>query len=194
MSLSNGLREPPARGHRSRQYHYDSNSLILLSRPTAASRLESLHANPAAARFRTTKTVTGRATLEPARIHKLAHNDWLETGVAHQSRSNHQSLAIVAGNRNGKLWLRAVGLAYEDRIGKRIERAHQVCAGQIFLRCDTNTFALHLVGDNSVARWYGIAGVEYDLALKRAAVISTELRQRAIRNGEKERIAEGDCL
>ena len=61
-------------------------------------------------------TVTGRATLEPARIHKLAHNDRLETGVAHQSRSN------------------------------------------------------------------------------RAAVISTELWQRAVRNGEKERIAEGDRL
>ena len=114
-------------------------------------------------------TVTGRTTLEPARIHKFAHNDWLETGVAHQSPGNCQRLAIIAGNRNGKLWIRAVGLAYEDRIGKRVERAHQVCAGQILLRRDTNTFALHLIGDNSVARWYGIAGVEYDLALKRAA-------------------------
>ena len=69
-----------------------------------------------------------------------------------------------------------------------------MCSGQIFLRRDPNTVALHLVGDNSVARGYGIAGVEYDLALKRAAVISTELRQRAVRNGEKERIAEGDRL
>src|SRR5215468_130537 len=139
-------------------------------------------------------TVTGRATLEPARIHKLAHNDRLETGVAHQSRSNRQRLAIVASNRNGKLWIRAVGLAHEDRIGKRVERAHQMCSGQIFLRRDTNTFVLHLVGDNSVACLYGIAGVEYDLALKGVAVISTELRQRAIRHGEKECIAEGDRL
>jgi hypothetical protein len=35
--------------------------------------------------------------LEPARIQELAHNDWLETGVAHQSRSNRQRLAIVTG-------------------------------------------------------------------------------------------------
>src|SRR5262249_34471730 len=69
-----------------------------------------------------------------------------------------------------------------------------MCSGQILLRRDPNTFALHLVGDNSVARWYCIAGVEYDLALKGAAVISTELRQRAIRNSEKERIAKGDRL
>src|SRR5262249_4240940 len=100
----------------------------------------------------------------PARIHKLAHNDRLETGVAHQSRSNCQRLAIVAGNWNGKLWIRTVGLAYEDRIGKRVERAHQMCSGQILLRRDPNTFALHLVGDNSGARWHGIAGVESDLA------------------------------
>jgi hypothetical protein len=46
--------------------------------------------------------------LEPARIHKLAHNDRLETGVAHQSRSNRQRLAIVAGNWNGKLWIRTL--------------------------------------------------------------------------------------
>src|SRR3984893_14645134 len=139
-------------------------------------------------------TVTGSAALESACIAKLAHDDRLESGVAHQPRSNSERLAVISRNRDGKLRIRTVRLAREDHIGKRVERTHEPRAGQIFLRSDSDSIALHLVRDRTIASGYRVAGVEHYLALEDIAVLLSDLRQRAVGHRDEQRVAERNRL
>ena len=56
-------------------------------------------------------------------------------------------------------------------------------------RSNSDAIALNLLGNGAVAAGHGIIGVEHDLPRQRFAVISADLRHRAVRHGDEDNVA-----
>ena len=128
--------------------------------------------------------------LETPRVRKRSHSHRIEASVTHKRGRNLHGLWIVAGNRYRKFRIRPVRLARKHHVRQGVECANDAHARKILLRRYTDSVLFDFVGNGAIARRHRIAGVEHHLSLHPRGIVFADLRDRPIRHGNEQNVAE----
>ena len=128
--------------------------------------------------------------LETPRVCKRSDGHRIEASVTHKRGRDLHGLLIVAGNRYRKFRIRPVRLARKHHVRHGVECADDAHTREILLRRHTDSVLFDFIGNGAIARRHRVAGVEHYLSLHARGIVFANLRDRPVRHGNEQNVAE----